>query len=89
MAKQTRRSYISDRVGGPPGLIGPGLPMILPVHYYLDRRKLAVCLGHHEIPEQSLNDSVIAFAPDEIDPVTRSGWSVRVQGRSMIASIWM
>jgi len=60
------------------------LPVILPVQYYLDGRRLAICLGHHKIPEQSLNDVIIAFAADAIDPVTRSGWSVQVQGRSVI-----
>ena len=60
------------------------LPMILPVQYYLDGRKLAVCLGHHEIPERDLDDAIIAFAADAVDPVTRSGWSVQVQGRSVI-----
>jgi len=37
------------------------LPVILPVQYYLDGRRLAICLGHHEIPERSLNDVIIAL----------------------------
>lgn len=60
------------------------LPVILPVQYYLDGRKLAVCLGHHALPERALDKTIIAFAADSIDPVTRSGWSVQVQGRSVI-----
>jgi len=60
------------------------LPVILPVQYYLDGRRLTVCLGHRQIPERSLNDVIIAFAADVIDPVTRSGWSVQVQGRSVM-----
>ena len=60
------------------------LPVIMPVQYYLNGRKLAVCLGHHQIPERSLNDVIIAFTADAIDPVTRSGWSVQVQGRSVM-----
>jgi uncharacterized protein len=60
------------------------LPVILPVQYYLTGHRLAVCLGHHAIPERSLNDAVIAFTADAIDPVTRSGWSVQIQGRSVI-----
>ena len=60
------------------------LPVILPVQYYLDGRRLAVCLGHHQLPDRALNDVIIAFAADAIDPVTRSGWSVQVQGRSVI-----
>src|SRR5215468_766279 len=58
------------------------LPVILPVQYYLDGRKLAVCLGHRQLPGRSLN-TVIAFAADAIDPTSRSGWSVQIQGRSM------
>jgi hypothetical protein len=57
------------------------LPAILPVQYYLDGRRLAVCLGHRGLPERSLN-AVIAFAADAIDPASRSGWSIQVQGRS-------
>jgi hypothetical protein len=60
------------------------LPVILPVQYYLTARRLAVCLGHHAIPERSLHDAVIAFAAGAIDPATRSGWSVQIQGRSFI-----
>jgi len=61
------------------------LPAILPVQYYLDGRMLAVCLGHRELPASSLDDTVVAFAADAIDPATRSGWSVQVQGRSALA----
>jgi hypothetical protein len=60
------------------------LPVILPVQYYLTGHRLAVCLGHHAIPERSLNDAIIAFTADAIDPLTRSGWSVQIQGRSIV-----
>jgi Pyridoxamine 5'-phosphate oxidase len=60
------------------------LPVILPVQYCLTGRRLAVCLGHHAIPERSLDDAVIAFTASAIDFATRSGWSVQIQGRSLI-----
>jgi hypothetical protein len=60
------------------------LPVIVPVQYYLDGRRLAVCLGHHELPEQALDGTIVAFAADSIDPATRSGWLVQGQGRSII-----
>jgi len=60
------------------------LPVILPVQYYVRGHRLAVCLGHHSIPARSLNEAIIAFAADAIDPATRSGWSVQIQGRSSI-----
>ena len=49
------------------------LPVILPVQYYLDGRRLAVCLGHHQLPDRALNDVIIAFAADAIDPVDPVG----------------
>ena len=60
------------------------LPVIVPVQYCLYGRRLAACLGHRELPERSLAKAIIAFAADSIDPVTRSGWWVQVQGRSVI-----
>ena len=60
------------------------LPAIVPVQYYLDGRRLAVCVGHLDLPERSLDETIIAFAADSIDPVGRSGWSVQVLGRSVI-----
>lgn len=60
------------------------LPMILSVQYYLDNHDITACLGHHELPERSLNDAIIAFAADSVDPRTRVGWSVEIQGRSVI-----
>jgi len=60
------------------------LPVILPVQYYLDGRRLAACLGHHGLPERALDETIIAFAADSIDPVTRSGWLVQVLGRSAV-----
>ena len=62
------------------------LPAILPVQYYLDGRALAVCLGHRGVSERSLHDAIVAFAADAIDPATRSGWSVQIQGRATIPS---
>ncbi len=61
------------------------LPVIMPVQYCLTGHRIAVCLGHREIPERSLNDAVIAFAADAIDATTRSGWSVQIQGRSSVS----
>jgi hypothetical protein len=59
------------------------LPAIFPVQYYLHGRNLAVCLGHLQLPERALN-AVVAFAADAIDPASRSGWSVQVQGQASV-----
>jgi hypothetical protein len=65
--------------------LSPGaLPAILPVQYYLTGHTLAVCLGHSQLPEHALDQAVVAFSADSIDRGTRSGWSVQIQGRSVI-----
>ncbi|MFI5042486.1 MAG: pyridoxamine 5'-phosphate oxidase family protein [Acidimicrobiales bacterium] len=56
------------------------LPAILPVQYYVDGEDLAICLGHHEIPHQAVDGTVVAFAADSIDAPTRVGWTVQVLG---------
>ena len=61
------------------------LPVILPVQYYLDGRRLAVCLGHHRLPERALDEAVIAFAADSIDPVDQVGLVSPGTGRSVIS----
>ena len=38
------------------------LPVIVPVQYHLDGHRLAVCLGHHSLPEQALDATIIALA---------------------------
>lgn len=58
------------------------LPAIFPVQYYLDEDGIAACLGGFEIPERSAHDSVVAFAADQIDEQTASGWIVNVIGLS-------
>lgn len=60
------------------------LPVVLPVQYYVSGHRLAVCLGHRNVPARSLNGTIIAFIADAIDPAARSGWAVQIQGRSSI-----
>jgi hypothetical protein len=61
------------------------LPVIMPVQYYLCGQRLAVCLGHHQIPDRALDQTVVTFTADSIDSVTRSGWVVQVQGQAAMA----
>lgn len=74
-----------DRLSGTAGPVGPSpaddqAGPVLP-----QRERLAVCLGHHQIPERALDQTIVAFTADTIDPVTRSGWAVHVQGRAALA----
>ena len=60
------------------------LPVIMPVQYYVDDDQLAICLGYYRIPAPSIHDAIVAFGTDAIDPVSRSGWAVQVQGASQL-----
>lgn len=60
------------------------LPVILPVQYYVSEHRLGVCLGHHRVPARALDETIVAFSADAIDPAARSGWSVQIQGTSSI-----
>src|SRR6516164_3105964 len=57
------------------------LPAILPVQYYLDGDKVALCLGHYEVPRQAITNTVAAFVADAIDTTTSQGWAVQVLGK--------
>jgi hypothetical protein len=57
------------------------LPTIVPVQYYLDGNKIALCLGHYQVPGQAVANTVAAFAADAIDTSTSQGWAVQVLGR--------
>jgi hypothetical protein len=61
------------------------LPMILPVEYYLDGQELAICLGQYRLGDRTLNQAVVAFAADAIDPANRTGWTVQIQGVARLA----
>jgi hypothetical protein len=57
------------------------LPAILPVQYYLDGDRIALCLGHYPVPGQAVADTVAAFVADAIDTTTSQGWAVQVLGK--------
>jgi len=56
------------------------LPAVLPVQYYLDGDAVAICLGHHDVPYQSIDGTVAAFAVDSLDKTSSSGWAVHCLG---------
>jgi hypothetical protein len=57
------------------------LPAILPVQYYLDAARIALCLGHYQVPAHATDNTVAAFAVDAIDTTTSQGWAVQVLGK--------
>jgi hypothetical protein len=79
ISEQQCWNLLASRSVGRVALSVQALPAIMAVQYYLEGKELAVCLGHREIPESSLDGAVVAFAADAIDPKTRTGWSAAGQ----------
>jgi hypothetical protein len=57
------------------------LPLVVPVEYCVAGAELALCLGQYALPASAL-DAVVGFATETLDPATREGWSIQIQGRS-------
>jgi uncharacterized protein len=75
---ECRRLLATQQIGRL-GVAGGPSPLILPVNYALDRG--VVVIRTHPGPLLAAADHAgVAFEVDAIDPLTRSGWSVLVQG---------
>jgi nitroimidazol reductase NimA-like FMN-containing flavoprotein (pyridoxamine 5'-phosphate oxidase superfamily) len=57
------------------------LPVIVPVNYTLVGADVVIRTGRRSRLATHASGNVVAFEVDEIDPATRSGWSVVLTGR--------
>lgn len=62
------------------GVTTGALPSVLPVNFRLDGDRILFRTGAGTKLEAATDNAVVAFEVDEIDPGTRSGWSVVVTG---------
>jgi nitroimidazol reductase NimA-like FMN-containing flavoprotein (pyridoxamine 5'-phosphate oxidase superfamily) len=62
------------------------LPMIVPVRYRVDDGSVAISLGRPGLPVATVHDAVVAFAVDDIDQGSTTGWMVQMQGRARLAT---
>ena len=58
------------------------LPTIVPVNYALDDQAVWIRTGRDGELARSLRDSVLALEVDDVDPHTRTGWSVVAIGKA-------
>lgn len=56
------------------------LPAIQPVNFFLDDGLIVIRSGPGSKLSAAVRNSVVAFEADEIDPETKTGWSVVVTG---------
>jgi hypothetical protein len=61
------------------------LPVILPVEYSVQPDALAICLNQYAVDDRNIDNVVVGFAADAIDPATRAGWTVQVQGMARLS----
>jgi nitroimidazol reductase NimA-like FMN-containing flavoprotein (pyridoxamine 5'-phosphate oxidase superfamily) len=63
------------------------LPAVLPVNFVLDTdASVLLCTSAASELARAIDGVVVAFEGDELDPVTRSGWSVVVTGRAAVVT---
>jgi GNAT superfamily N-acetyltransferase len=62
------------------GFSSGALPAVFPVNFDLDGQRLLVRTGQGSRLDAALQDAVVAFEVDDLDPVSHAGWSVAVTG---------
>jgi nitroimidazol reductase NimA-like FMN-containing flavoprotein (pyridoxamine 5'-phosphate oxidase superfamily) len=62
------------------GVSSGALPSVLPVNFRFDRRQILIRTGMGTKLDAAVQNAVVAFEVDEIDPVAHTGWSVLVTG---------
>ena len=60
-------------------------PMVVPVNFVVDDRRVILHSSPYSELVRDADDSRVVFEVDEVDPVTRSGWSVLLRGRAHVA----
>ena len=62
------------------GVSSGALPRVLPVNFRFDGRQILIRTGVGTKLDAAVDNAVVAFEIDEIDPVAHTGWSVMVTG---------
>ena len=62
------------------GVSSGALPSVLPVNFRFDGRQILIRTGVGTKLDAAVQNAVVAFEVDEIDPVAHTGWSVLVTG---------
>jgi hypothetical protein len=73
---------------GPVGRLawaGAGGPTVLPVNFTVANRRIVFRTSPYSSVARECDDLAVAFEVDDVDPFTRSGWSVLVRGTARLA----
>jgi uncharacterized protein len=58
------------------------LPDVIPVNFLMSGSDVLIRLDPRSSVARAVRDSVVAFEVDDVDPGTRTGWSVTVVGQA-------
>ena len=64
--------------------VDEGGPIVLPVNYAVGDGEIWVRTSPYSLLARECDGVAVAFEVDEVDEVTRSGWSVLVRGRARL-----
>lgn len=59
-------------------------PIVLPVNFTVSEDGIDLRTHAYSAAAREVDDSPVSFQADQVDPVTRTGWSVLVHGRAAI-----
>jgi uncharacterized protein len=57
---------------------------VVPVNFTVDGRAVHIRTAGYSVLAQECDDSEVAFEIDDVDPDSRSGWSVLMRGRAHV-----
>jgi len=84
--RPTCLSLLSSVGLGRVGLSVDALPVIMPVGFRIDGDRIVFALRPGDEVAGALDDVVVAFEADDVDPVTGAGWTVLVQGPARVVT---
>jgi nitroimidazol reductase NimA-like FMN-containing flavoprotein (pyridoxamine 5'-phosphate oxidase superfamily) len=73
-------SRLGSSAVGRVGVTSRALPVVVPVNYVVDGRRVVFRTAQDGLLARACADSVVAFEVDQIAPDGRSGWSVLLVG---------
>jgi nitroimidazol reductase NimA-like FMN-containing flavoprotein (pyridoxamine 5'-phosphate oxidase superfamily) len=73
---------LTDKPVGRVGFWAPDGPQVLPVNHAVVDGNVVFRVAAHTAMARALHDSTVAFEVDDIDDLTRTGWSVLVVGKA-------
>ena len=76
------RGRLADRQVGRAAVVAPDGPHIIPVNYAIVDEAVVFRTSPFTLFATHGLEATIAFEVDDFDPVTRTGWSVLVRGRT-------